>query len=176
MRIQVGSLASICGLRIGSCHKCGRCGLDLALLWLWRRLTGKALILLLVWELPYAVGAALKKTKKPQKTKNKIKGVWAVGQWVDDLAWLCGGTGSTPGPVRLRIWHCYSYGVDCSSSSDSIPGLGTSICRGCRWKRKKKKQKTHKLTGLCFRKTIQVWIGKEKLRNYSRLKKTKETW
>ena len=36
---------------------------DLALLWLWRRLAVVALIWPLAWELPYAVGAALKKAK-----------------------------------------------------------------------------------------------------------------
>ena len=28
----------------------------------------------------------------------------------------------------LRIWCCCSYGVGRSCSSDSVPGLGTSIC------------------------------------------------
>ena len=39
----------------------------------------------------------------------------------DSLAQGCG----------LRIWHCCSCGVGCSCSSDSIPGLGTSICCEC---------------------------------------------
>ena len=38
--------------------------MDLALLWLWCRLAAVALIQLLAWEGPYAVGAALKKQKK----------------------------------------------------------------------------------------------------------------
>ena len=43
----------------------GRTGcLDLALLWLWRRPAATAPIRLLAWEIPYAVGAALKKDKK----------------------------------------------------------------------------------------------------------------
>ena len=41
-----------------------RCGLDLALLWLWRRPVVTALIQPLAWELPCAMGAALKKEKK----------------------------------------------------------------------------------------------------------------
>ena len=41
-----------------------RQGLDLALLWLWRRLAAAALVRPLAWELPYATGAALKRQKK----------------------------------------------------------------------------------------------------------------
>ena len=44
-------------------------GLDLTLLWLWYRLAGAALIQPLAWELPYAVGAALKKKKKKKEKK-----------------------------------------------------------------------------------------------------------
>ena len=46
-------------------------GSDLALLWLWRRLVAIAPIRPLVWEPPYAVGAAL---KRQQPIKNKIRG------------------------------------------------------------------------------------------------------
>ena len=48
-------------------HRCGighRCGLDPALLWLWRRLEATAPIQPLAWELPYATDVALKKQKK----------------------------------------------------------------------------------------------------------------
>jgi len=38
----------------------------------------------------------------------------------------------------LKIQHCHSCGIGCSSSSDSIPGPGTSICCGYSQKRKKK--------------------------------------
>ena len=41
-----------------------RCGLELALLWLWHRPAATAPIQLLAWEPPYAVGVALKKKKK----------------------------------------------------------------------------------------------------------------
>ena len=37
-----------------------RCGSDLALLWLWRRLAGIPLIRPLAWEPPYAMSMALK--------------------------------------------------------------------------------------------------------------------
>ena len=40
---------------------------DLALLWLWHRPAATALIRPLVWEPPYAAGAALKKKKKKKK-------------------------------------------------------------------------------------------------------------
>jgi len=41
-----------------------RRGLDPVLLWLWCRLAAAALIGPIVWELPYASGAALKRKKK----------------------------------------------------------------------------------------------------------------
>ena len=55
-----------------------RCGLDLALLWLWRRQAATALILLLAWELPYALGAVLKRPPPPKKKERKVnaKEVW----------------------------------------------------------------------------------------------------
>ena len=50
-----------------------RHGLDLALLWLWRRLAATAPIGPLAWKPPYAVEAALKRPKKKKK-----KSVWIV--------------------------------------------------------------------------------------------------
>ena len=50
-----------------SCGTGHRSGLDPTWLWSWRRLAGIAPIRPLAWELPYDVGAALKK----QKIKNK---------------------------------------------------------------------------------------------------------
>ena len=54
-----------------SCGVGCRRGLDPALLWLWQRRTAKALIRPLVWELPYATGAALEKAKKQQQKNLK---------------------------------------------------------------------------------------------------------
>ena len=51
-----------------SCGVGHRCGLDLALLWLWCRLVAAALFRPLAWETLYAVGVALKK-----KTVNHLK-------------------------------------------------------------------------------------------------------
>ena len=51
-----------CGVGLGH-------GSDLALLWLWRRLAAIALIIPLAWELPYAVGEALKRPKKKNPKK-----------------------------------------------------------------------------------------------------------
>ena len=42
-------------------------GLDLALLWLWRRLAVLALIQPLAWEVPYAAGVALKSKKRKKE-------------------------------------------------------------------------------------------------------------
>ena len=44
-----------------------RCGLDLALLWLWHRPAAAAPIRPLAWEPPYAAGVALEKAKKKKK-------------------------------------------------------------------------------------------------------------
>ena len=66
MRFQVRSLASLSGLRIWRCHELcvgHRRGLDLALLWLWRRLAATTPIRPLAWEPTYAVRVALEKDK-----------------------------------------------------------------------------------------------------------------
>ena len=55
-----------------SCGVGCRCSLDLALLWPWCKPVATAPIGPLAWEPPYAVGAALKKTKDKKK-KKKIK-------------------------------------------------------------------------------------------------------
>ena len=47
-----------------SCSVGHRCSSDLALLWLWHRLAAVAPIRPLAWELPYALGTALKKERK----------------------------------------------------------------------------------------------------------------
>ena len=44
-----------------------RRGLDLALLWLWRKLAATTLIRPLAWEPPYATGVAVEKTKKKKR-------------------------------------------------------------------------------------------------------------
>ena len=42
------------------------------LLWLWHRVAATALIRPLAWELPYAAGATVEKTKRPKKKKKKM--------------------------------------------------------------------------------------------------------
>ena len=54
-----------------SCGVGRRRGSDLVLLWLWYRPAATALIRLLAWEPPYAVGAALKGQKRQKKKKNE---------------------------------------------------------------------------------------------------------
>ena len=56
-----------------SCGVGCRCGSDLLLLWLWRKLAATALIRPLAWEPPYASGAALKKDKRQNKQTKKPK-------------------------------------------------------------------------------------------------------
>ena len=46
-----------------SCDIGNRCSSDLALLWLWCRLTAEALIQPLAWKPPYATDVALKRKK-----------------------------------------------------------------------------------------------------------------
>ena len=53
-----------------SCAVDPRCGLDLALLWLWRRPAVTTLIRPLAWEPSYAVGAV---SPPPKKTKKELK-------------------------------------------------------------------------------------------------------
>ena len=53
-----------------SCGMGCRCSSDLALLWLWHRPVATALIRPPAWELPYAMGMALKRQNK--QTKKKI--------------------------------------------------------------------------------------------------------
>ena len=50
-----------------SCGVGHRCGLDPALLWLWRRSVATAPIRPLAWAPPYAAGAALEKAKRQNK-------------------------------------------------------------------------------------------------------------
>ena len=53
-----------------SCGVGHRYGLDLALLWLWRKLAAAAPIQPLAWELPYAVDVALKRHNNNNNNNN----------------------------------------------------------------------------------------------------------
>ena len=50
-----------------SCGVGHKCGLDLALLWLWCRPAATALVRFLAWEPPYVAGVALKRQKDKQQ-------------------------------------------------------------------------------------------------------------
>ena len=74
MRTQVRSLVSLSGLRIQHCCELWlghRRGLDPVLLGLQRRPAATALIRTLAWELPQAMGAALKRKKKKERMFGK---------------------------------------------------------------------------------------------------------
>ena len=57
-----------------SCGVGPRCGLDLALLWMWHRPGAVSLIQPLAWELPYAADLALKSKEKKRKEKKGVSG------------------------------------------------------------------------------------------------------
>ena len=59
-----------------SCGVGRRCGLDPTLLWLWLRLAATALIQPVAWELPYAMGIALKSKKKKKKKQRVGEFLW----------------------------------------------------------------------------------------------------
>ena len=67
MRMWVQSLDLLSGLKSGIAMNCGighRHGSDPTLLWLWYRPAATAPVQPLAWELPYAVGTALKRQRK----------------------------------------------------------------------------------------------------------------
>ena len=106
-----------------------RRGLDLALLWLWRRLWLR--IGPLAWELPCATGCSLpppKDQKNPHEnqkpTSNPMK------TWAGVLLWHIG----------LKIWHCHCCGLDHCCGVGSIPGPGISACHGGSQKSKNTKR------------------------------------
>ena len=67
---------------------------DLALLWLWRRPVATDLIRPLAWEPPYAMGAALEKTKRQKKKQNTWtkNDVWLINVNVNIQKWNFGKT------------------------------------------------------------------------------------
>ena len=72
MRLRVRSLASLSGLSVAvSCGVGRRLGSDPALLLLWCRPAAVALIRPLAWELPYAMGIALKTKNQNQNQRKK---------------------------------------------------------------------------------------------------------
>ena len=54
-----------------SCGVSHRRSLDLALLWLWRKLGATTLVRSRAWEPPYAMSAALKRQKKKKITREQ---------------------------------------------------------------------------------------------------------
>ena len=62
-----------------SCGVGRRFSWDLKLLWLWRRLVATAPIWPLAWELPHALGGALKrKKKKKKKSQANLEDIFAI--------------------------------------------------------------------------------------------------
>ena len=69
-----------------SCGVGCRLSSDPALLWLWYRPAAASLIRSLAWELPYAVGAALKSKKKKKKVKMGVP-LWLSRLSILSLLW-----------------------------------------------------------------------------------------
>ena len=70
MRMQVRTLALLSGLRTWHCRELWcrwQTWLGSGMVWLWHGLAAAALIGPLAWELPYAVGTALKRQKNKTK-------------------------------------------------------------------------------------------------------------
>ena len=96
MRMQVHPLASLSRLRIQCCHELWcrlqtRHGSQVAVKW--SRLVAGAPVSPLAWELPYAIGAAL----KTQRTKKKKKSLLLlVAQQLRNLIGIHENVGSIP--------------------------------------------------------------------------------
>ena len=88
MRMHGWSLASLSGLGIQHCHELwcrSQTQLRSWLLWLWHRLAAVAPIWPLAWELPNAMGMAVKskkskKTKKQKTTTNTLFKIYGMPQ------------------------------------------------------------------------------------------------
>ena len=85
-----------------SCGVGCRHGLDLVLLWLWHRPAAVALIRPLAWELPYAAGAALKRTKRKTKTKKPPSICFLSGV----VGKVCLRSHMRFGSGSLEAWEC----------------------------------------------------------------------
>ena len=105
LRLLVPSLTSLSGLRIGSSLSCGvggRQGSDLMLLWQWP--AAVAPILPLVWEPPYAMGAALKRKKKtPNRWADTRLARVDPGTGMDQVS-ACGAQGQAGIDAEGRWW------------------------------------------------------------------------
>ena len=85
-----------------------------ALLWLWLWPAAVALIGPLAWELPYAMGVALKSRKKERKKEKKRVALLFPRAWGLHSC-ICVLQGDEPGPQESLIWGSHR-GEDLSSS------------------------------------------------------------
>ena len=94
-----------------SCGVGYRQGLDVVLLWLWRRPAAAAPILLQTWEIPYATGAALKKCNNvggPQHYDMKCKALDTKPVYYMILFIESPGRGIK---TRKHLWEGQNFGV-----------------------------------------------------------------
>ena len=85
-----------------SCGVGRRCGSDLALLWLWRRLAATAPIRPLAWDPPYDVVAALKRQKKKKRKSRQELQAFMPPDFPSSLMWV-------EGQGWLRSLQCRAY-------------------------------------------------------------------
>ena len=109
-----------------SCSVGHKCGLDLALLWLWCRPVATAPIQPLAWELPYAMGTPLPPPPAPTKKESDCSG-----------SSCCGGTNLIAGPAPWG--KRFSIAAQIRSLAQELPyTMGGAI--------KKKKKDTNTFT------------------------------
>ena len=118
MRLWVWSLALLSGLRIQHAVICvgRRCGLDPALLWLWRRLAATAPIRPLAWEPPYAEGVAPKRQKTKKKKKSCLKNKCIILFMCKALKESQIGSSLSPSPCSITTWKERAGNINISSN------------------------------------------------------------
>ena len=118
-------------------------GSDLALLCLWCRPAAIAQIQILAWELPYAMGTALKKDqKKPKKKSNQYPWGCKFNPWPCSVGCRYGWD-----PALLWLWHGPAAAAPIQPIAQELP---YATC-GVQTLKKKKKKKKSLMPMLYFR-------------------------
>ena len=100
MRMWVRSLASLCGLKVQHRGVGHRGSSDPVLLWLWYGPTAAALTEALAWDLPRAVGVALKRKRKKKILTHESQ---ARDSYITAMGEACGFEISQSSPKAILI-------------------------------------------------------------------------